>query len=258
MANSIAYTGIQVSQKMLSTISNNLSNVQSTAFQQKNLFSQALLNNNSEGFGVSVAGQRRSLAQGILNDTSRSLDVAMNGQGYFVFEDGNSVHSYSRNGILQISSDLHLKNNTGESVLGFPNMLTSQIGNGGTLQPLLLKNSLNPGDTLQINASGEIAITHSDGTSSLVGTMAIAKFANEQGLYEKGNARFHKTPSSGEPVIINGKTTTSTVQQGFLERSNVDLTQQLSNLIRLQAGHNAQSKSLSGYDEIVEKTLQLL
>ena len=112
-----------------------------------------------------------------------------------------------------------------------------------------------------INKNGEVLATFSNGKQSSVGKIAVYHFANEQGLERISGTNFKQSSNSGEPLFLRdaqGNNITGTNISNFrLESSNVDFSAGLTNLIMLQRSFDANSKSITTADQMMQKALNM-
>ncbi|WP_324171811.1 flagellar hook-basal body complex protein [Sulfurimonas sp.] len=112
-----------------------------------------------------------------------------------------------------------------------------------------------------VNKNGEVIATFTNGLQSSVGRIAVYHFRNEQGLERAGGVRFTEGSNSGEPIFYkdaNGQNIIGTDLANFnLEGSNVTMTRALTELIILQRSYDANSKSITTADQMMQKALQM-
>jgi len=118
-----------------------------------------------------------------------------------------------------------------------------------------------PGGDLQqlvVDQSGTIIGVFTNGRSYSLAQVALAKFVNNQGLMNEGGTLFSASPNSGEPIVgTAGTGGRGTVQPSSLEMSNVDLSRSLTQLIVIQRGFQANSKTITTSDQMLNTLLQL-
>lgn len=255
----IASTGMQAQQRNVEVISNNLANMNTTAFQRRrtefhDLIYQDLRRVGSTssdsgnvvptgvqlGLGVKLAAVYRIHEQGNLTATDNTFDMAIQGKGFFQIQMPNGETAYTRDGTFQL-------NQNGEIVThdGYP---------------------LNPGLTVPANAidvtinnAGEV-LAKIEGTVALsnVGQIQIANFQNEPGLQSIGDNLMLETPASGSPITGNPAAVGfGTILQGFLETSNVNAVEEISHLISAQRAYEMNSKVIQTSDEMMGTLAQL-
>jgi flagellar hook protein FlgE len=109
-----------------------------------------------------------------------------------------------------------------------------------------------------IGADGTITGTFSNGKTAALGQLALASFADEQGLQRIGSNDFSETLASGQAVIgTPGTGGRGTVSGGSLELSNVDIATEFSNLIIAQRAFEANAKAVTTFDQITQDTINI-
>lgn len=112
--------------------------------------------------------------------------------------------------------------------------------------------------SLSIDSTGVMFASFSNQQSRAIGQVALASFANEQGLQQIGGTRWTETFSSGIPGIDSPKTgTLGGVESNSLEASNVNLTQELVELIKAQSNYQANAKTISTESTIMQTIIQM-
>ncbi|MFK3771200.1 flagellar hook protein FlgE [Pseudomonas sp. NPDC089406] len=112
--------------------------------------------------------------------------------------------------------------------------------------------------SLSIDSTGVMFASFSNQQSRAIGQVALANFANEQGLQQIGGTRWTETYSSGIPGIDTPKTgTLGSVESNSLEASNVNLTQELVELIKAQSNYQANAKTISTESTIMQTIIQM-
>lgn len=242
-------TGLAASQTMMDTIADNISNVNTTAFKSETPEFQTLLyqdgiqpgaNSTDQtiypsglelGTGVKVASIKETMTQGTLTSTGNPFDVAINGTGYFqvLLPSGQTV--YTRDGSFQPNASGQLVTSSGYQILPnvtVPSNATSvTIGTDGTVSVTL------PGSS----------------TATQIGQIQLASFVNPQGLQPLGGNLYAETTSSGTAVVgapqSNGL---GSVNQNYLEASNVDVVEAMVNMISAERAYQLGTQAASAVD----------
>jgi flagellar basal-body rod protein FlgG len=256
---SIASTGMAAQQTNVETIANNLANMNTTGFKQQRAEFQDLLYQNIQtpgaqtsdqgtfapngiqiGAGVRTAAIYRVTTQGDLQSTSNPYDVAIQGSGYFRIQQADGTDAYTRSGNFSLSPE---------------GQLITQ--DGLVVQPGIAI----PANTLsvQINAQGQVnATVAGNNTPQTVGQLELTRFPNEAGLNAIGSNLLLETPASGSPQAgVPGSTGYGTVQQGYLETSNVNSVDEITALITAQRAYEMNSKVISAADQMLQQTARL-
>ena len=249
----IGATGMLAQQLNVEVISHNIANMNTTAFTRRRVEFQDLLYQNMRrtgsqsaddgslvpsgvqvGLGVKPAAVYRITEQGNLVVTENNLDTAINGEGYFQVTLPNGDTAYTRSGAFQLSE-------SGEIV----------TVDGFRIDPSITvpENAID----ITINASGEVLVAV-DGqvTPQNVGQFQLATFANEAGLLAIGDNLFVETPASGTATTgTPGSDGFGRLQQGFLETSNVNVVEEITNLITAQRAYEMNSKVIETSDQMM-------
>jgi flagellar basal-body rod protein FlgG len=249
----------------IAVVSNNIANSGSTGFKKSDVSFNDIYGSatpdtvprTQAGFGSAIAGTRRNDGQGAIVDRAGALNLAIIGPGMLTVSppgaDGASSGNlfYTRSGELTIDKDGFLKTSDGAYVQG----TAAGTETTGTLSALQIPFS--EGEEaltgLEITTSGLISATYG---SSIIdrGTLALATFANQSALKNVGSARFAETTYSGQPTFgVAGQSGFGTLQAGALEGSNVDITQEMTVMIRAQQQFSGSARVLQANSDMVEK-----
>lgn len=256
---SIAATGMLAQQTNVDVISNNIANMNTTAFKRQRAEFQDLLYQQAQrpggatggadarapsgiqiGSGVKTAGVYRIAEQGALTQTSNRYDLAIDGLGYFMVDLPSDETGYTRAGSFQVSDQ-------GE-------LVTSE---GLRVQPGI---AIPPGVTdVVISKTGEVQVkTPGEPALQTVGQLQLATFVNEAGLEAIGGNLFKETAASGQATIgAPGEPGFGTLAQGFLEASNVNPVSEITALISAQRAYEMNSRVVKTADEMLATNSQL-
>jgi flagellar basal-body rod protein FlgG len=254
----IAKTGMEGQQTKLDAISNNLANVGTYGFKRgsvvfEDLMVQTLRQPGAAsgegtqlptglqvGLGSRVAASARNFAQGALQQTGGSLDVAVKGQGFLQVTMPDGSTGYTRDGALQLDA-------TGQ-------LVTSQ---GYPVQPgiTIPANAV----SVTIAADGNVSVQLPGQTATTAaGQLQLAGFVNPAGLSSLGGNLFAETAASGAPNAgAPGTAGLGTLQQGFVEGSNVNVVEELVAMIATQRAYELNSKAIQTSDQMLQRLGQL-
>ncbi|WP_323781131.1 flagellar basal-body rod protein FlgG [Leisingera sp.] len=255
----IAATGMSAQQLRVETISNNLANMNTTAYNARRAefadlhyqqISRAGTVNASDGtvlptgvqvgLGVRPAAVSVHLAQGALQQTNNDLDLAIDGKGYLEVTLPSGQTAYTRDGALKRSAEGLIVTSDGFAVspeVTIPDDATS----------------------ISINAEGEV-YGYFDETSAaqLLGQFTLAGFTNPKGLEAIGSNLFTETEASGAATVSTaGEDGLGTLRQGYLEASSVDAVREVTELIEAQRGYEMNAKVISAVDQMMGATTQV-
>ena len=261
----IIRSGMSTAMHEIAVVSNNIANSGSTGFKKSDVSFNDIYGSatpdtvarTQAGFGSAIAGTRRNDGQGAIVDRAGALNLAIIGPGMLTVSppgaDGAASGNlfYTRSGELTIDKDGFLKTSDGAYVQG----TVAGTETSGTLSALQIP--FNEGEEaltgLEITTSGLISATYG---SSIIdrGTLALATFANQSALKNVGSARFAETTYSGQPTFgTAGQSGFGALQAGALEGSNVDITQEMTVMIRAQQQFSGSARVLQANSDMVEK-----
>jgi flagellar basal-body rod protein FlgG len=192
------------------------------------------------GLGVRPVATARIFSQGNLQQTTNNLDVAIKGQGFFEIQMPDGTNAYTRDGSFQVDSQGRLVTNNGYPVQpGITIPATAQ--------------------SVTIGADGTVSVTlPGQATAQSVGTLQIASFVNPAGLDPKGQNLFAETAASGTANTgAPGSNGLGTLQQGFVETSNVNVVEELVSMIQTQRAYELNSKAIQTSDQMLQRLGQL-
>ena len=113
-------------------------------------------------------------------------------------------------------------------------------------------------DGIEIDSSGTIRANYTNGQNNPLGKIVVATFNNQNGLKQIGNATYVETAVSGQPQVGEaGSEGFGTIQSGSLERSNVDITEELVNLITAQRNYQASAKAIETTTSLTQTIINI-
>ena len=252
----------------LSVISNNVSNANSNGFK-KSLVSfadfagglfPASVQSSANGLGSRVEETRVSDAQGAILTTENKTDMALIGNGYFALQNLNdNTVSFTRNGAFGLDEQGFLTTADNHRVLGTPifeNDFGQTPDNIEALQPIQIPSIRDDlvMSELEIAEDGRISARYGEQDPVPISSLTIGIFSNPIGLKELGNARFSATERSG--LLTLGAPMDSgfaDLQVGGLEISNVNITDELTAMIKAQQQFNGSARLMQANSDMVEK-----
>ena len=249
----IAATGMLAQQRNVEVVSNNLANMNTTAFQRRRTEFHDLIYQDLRrvgttssdagtivptgvqiGLGVKLAAVYRIHEQGNLEATDNTLDLAIQGKGFFQILLPDGTTAYSRDGTFQLNGTGLVLTHDGY-----------QVQPGVTIPSNAIDVTVNNSGQIQVKIEGQTAL-------STVGQLQIATFLNDAGLEAIGDNLYKETPASGAATTGNPASTGfGSILQGFLETSNVNAVEEISNLISAQRAYEMNSKVIQTSDEML-------
>lgn len=240
-------SGLNANQEKLDVISNNIANVNTTGYKKvnagfKDLISSSLdewgnpLNDKTAtvGSGVKAGNFTKDNSQGGLQTTNQKTDLALDGEGYFKVISSNGTEYYTRDGSFKLDS-------YGRLVTANGNILEVQYANGYSQNNTGLTS-----DNFTINKKGEI-FAENNGNFEKVGEIAVYTAVGNDAFTSVGDNLFKEL--NGVQVY---RTLDADMYQGYLEASNVDLSQEMTDMIVTQRAFQLSSKGITAADEMWE------
>jgi flagellar basal-body rod protein FlgG len=237
----------------IDVIANNLANVNTSGFKRSRADFQELMYQTNQaagtetaagtevptgiqiGLGVEPSSVQKIFQQGGLTTTENPLDLAIEGDGFFQISMPDGETGYTRAGTFKLDSQ-------GEIV-------TSE---GDPLEPSITI----PGDTLSITITSDgtvSALQAGNLTPTTIGQIELARFTNPGGLNAMGKNIFMPSGSSGSVTTANpGSDGLGTVNQGFVEMSNVNIVEEMVNMIVSQRAYELNSKVVQTSDQMLQ------
>lgn len=256
---STAATGMIAQQNYLDVVSNNIANVNTTGFKKSRVEFQDMLSQAVKtpgamitqgtfqpvgieyGLGVKTAATTKVFSQGTAISTDRNLDIAVQGEGFLQVMKTDGTLAYTRDGSLKVDA----------------------MGQLCTTDGLLIQPQTTiPQDAKEIDITedGNISVTvGTDTQQQIVGTLQLVRFQNPSGLLAIGHNLYVETAASGNPVQDTpGQNGMGTIQQGFLEGSNVQVVEELISLIKAERAFESNSKIINASSDILRNTNQMV
>ena len=240
-------------QTQIDTTSNNISNVNTIGYKKQRAEFADLMYQVMEyagtatsgtsvsptgievGLGVRPTAIAKIFTQGNFKETGNPLDMAITGNGFFQIQLPDGTTGYTRNGSFKLDNDGNVVNSDGYRLL--PEIVI-------------------PEDATQISigVDGIVSVLQAGATEmTQVGQIELANFVSPAGLHSLGDNNFINTASSGDPInSIPGLNGLGQTRQQFVEMSNVQLVEEMTDLITGQRAYEANSKAIVTSDEMLQ------
>jgi flagellar hook protein FlgE len=275
-------SGMRSNQMMMDVVGDNIANVNTSGYKASRVVFQdtlsQLLSGGSAGDGATVGSTNPAQVglgvhvnavdaiqtQGAIQNTGRATDLAIQGAGAFVMLLGSDT-MYTRAGSFSLDANNHLVDPSGAMVQGWAADPTGAIGttDAANMVPVSVP-ATDPNDataqlrSFAIGNDGKLNAVYANGTSLVVGQLAIATFSNPAGLVARGDGHFNAGPASGAAqLVVAGTAGSGSLAAGALEMSNVDLALEFTNMMIAQRAFQASSKVISASDEMMQDLVNL-
>ena len=257
-----SFTGALASRDYLDVTSNNLANINTTAFRSsRSEFSDRLYLELSAdnvgrdedskvirpevGTGSTLVATSIDLRPGALTITDDPLDLAILGRGFFPVTQSDGTTAYTRDGSFILDSNRNVVTSSGyllEPPLVIPaRALAVRITREGQVN-IDLQDPDNPSDIIEQS----------------LGTLQLAIFNNERGLHAVGSNLFVETAASGLPTLVTpGQQNGGELKSFAVETSNVDTATEMTNLIMAQRAYQLSLRAMRQMDEMLALATRL-
>ncbi|GAB4072518.1 flagellar basal body rod protein FlgG [Barrientosiimonas marina] len=261
-------SGMKGFQEKLDVIGNNIANVNTTGFKKGRVTFQDMLsqtttgasgptdnrggvNPSQVGLGSQVGTIDDLHTQGSSQRTDNPLDLQLEGDGMFAVEKPDETTAYTRAGNFYMDEDGDIVNADGYYLQGDGN------GTDGELKIPDEATSIN------IEQNGTVTYVDEDGNIDKSQQIRIAQFSNPAGLEKTGNSLYTNTENAGlntdndDNLVEPEKNGAASIVSGALEMSNVDLSDEFTNMITAQRGFQANTRIITTSDEILQELVNL-
>jgi flagellar basal-body rod protein FlgG len=254
-----AASGMTAQQLNIDNIANNLANANTAGYKSRRAQFQDLLYQNMVapgssagqstvvptglqlGLGTRASSNEIVFQQGAFAATGNQYDLVIQGHGFFQIKQASGQTAYTRAGGFQTDS-------TGSLVTSDGDQLQPQI----TIPPAA--------QNVNIASDGTVTYTLTGQTQAqTAGQITLANFQNPSGLNSIGKSLYLPTDASGDATVgtPGGTEGIGTLQQGYLEQSNVSVVDEFINMITSQRAYEANSKVVKAADEMYQQVNNL-
>jgi flagellar hook protein FlgE len=266
-ANSTLYigaSGLKTYAEAMSIVSDNVANANTTGYKANHALFGDLVSGylstqspdtEREGCGSSILGVATNFGQGSFLSTDSWSDLAISGKGFFNVKQlsggapvGNPL--YTRDGSFHVNKDGVLVNSQGYAVLGSDGNMIKVEADPAT--PVY--------SSFSVSTDGVITGTPiAGGDPVTVGTLRISSFPNQDGLIRQGANLFLPGAESGTAIDGTGNAgVNGSILDSNIEASNVDLASEMVNMIIYQADYNANSKSVTTGNTMLDTVINMV
>lgn len=267
-------SGLKGAQTDMSVISNNIANAGSIGFKRsKAQFGDIFASSPTQstkmiaGQGQRLNGISQQFTQGSYESSEKTLDMAIVGEGMFVVKGDppREQVTYTRNGAFTATPDRNVIDSTGQKLQLLPVDASGNVTNNtlaGAFDFVLPAGAPTDPTAQLVNVSigldGLVSATFANGEAQVLGKVAMATFPAMEGLRPVGDAHWQSSGESGPPTIdaaTNGPM--GALRSGALERSNVDITEELVMLIGAQRNFQANAKAIEGASQLSQTIINM-
>jgi flagellar hook protein FlgE len=261
-------SGLKNAQTELSVTANNIANAETVGFKKSRVqFSDVVAGGafanpkTTIGIGSATQSVSQSFSMGPTEQTGGAVDLAVNGDGFFTVRNAATGQTfYTRNGAFSTDDQgyvldgrenrLQIFTPTQDPATDTPVDLQMPADSGGTPPA--------PFAGVTIGTDGAVKVSFADGTNQNMGKIALAQFITPNGLKQVGSSSWEATGLSGTAEYgLPGNGAYGNLLSGSLERSNVDITEELVGLITAQRYFQANAKAIDTASQISQTIINL-
>jgi flagellar basal-body rod protein FlgG len=253
----VSKTGLVAQDMAMTTVANNLANVNTVGFKSdravfEDLFYAIEVQPGAQadqvntvpsglqmGNGVRVVGTQKVFTEGNIQTTGQPMDLAIIGQGFFRVQGPNGEDYYTENGQFQLNAEGMMVNSQG---LPLADEILVPEGSSG----------------FTVGSDGTVTVVNAQGVTEDLGQIQLVNFLNPAGLEALGGNLYRETVASGEPVEgTAGEDGLGQLKQRVLEGSNVQVVEAMVQMIAIQRAYEANAKVLdasSGMPQFLNQT----
>jgi flagellar basal-body rod protein FlgG len=254
-----AATGMNAQQTNIDNVAHNLANVNTNGYKKSRIEFADLVYQEVKapgtsasssntvptgieiGMGTKTVATARDFSAGNLQGTNAPLDIAIKGDGFFQITMPDGTIAYTRDGSFHLDPQGGIVNSE-----GYPMDPAITVPANAT--------------AITISADGIVsAVIAGQQAAQQLGTINIATFANTGGLKPLGGNLYSATTASGDALAgVPGTDARGTLQQGFIENSNVSVVEEMVNMIVGQRAYEANSRVIKAADEMLSQVNNLV
>lgn len=253
-----AATGMVAQQTQIDTTSHNIANVNTIGYKKNRAEFADLMYQIMEyagtptstttmsptgievGLGVRPTAITKVFTQGYFKETGNNLDMVIAGNGFFQVQLPDGTTAYTRNGAFKLDGEGNIVNSDGYRLI--PQM---------SIPADAMSVSIGVDGTVSVLEPGNQEMTQ-------IGQIELVNFVNPSGLHAMGDNNFLETTASGAPIAgTGGADGFGQIKQGFVEMSNVQLVEEMTDLITGQRAYEANSKAITTSDDMLQIVNQL-
>lgn len=262
-------TGLKNAQTDLNVISHNIANAETGGFKKSrtqfsDIVAVSILTDPSltQGIGARVSGITQEFSLGPIEQTGNALDLTINGDGFFATKSPLSGDTqFTRAGSFSVDGSGFIKNSSGNRLQLFP---VDAAGNPTSTTSTIDAQAPQTNAAgaafagVTVSPEGKVIVSYADGSNTTIGVVGLANFIAPTGLRQLGSGNWQQTGLSGAPAY--GQPSTGQfgpLLSGALERSNVDLAEELVGLITAQRNFQANAKAIDTATQVSQTIINL-
>tara|TARA_A100001391_G_scaffold7621_8_gene5015 strand:- start:32082 stop:32894 length:813 start_codon:yes stop_codon:yes gene_type:complete len=260
--------GLKNAQVDLGVISHNIANVETYGFKRSSTqFSDIVVGSAvsnpklTQGIGATVESITQNFKLGPIEQTGSALDIAIGGDGFFSTVGAVGGETlYTRNGSFQMDANGFIHDGSDNRLQVFPTDAAGTVTSATPVSAQVPQTNAAGSEFVSVTVgdNGNISAGYADGSVEVIGKIALAGFTTPTGLKQVGSSNWQATGLSGAASMGEpGVGAFGGLMSGSLERSNVDIAEQLVGLITAQRNFQANAKAIDTATQISQTAINL-
>lgn len=259
-------SGLKNAQTELNVIAHNIANAETGGFKKSRVSFGDIIAGSAtsnpkqmQGIGSTVEAINQNFGIGPIEQTGGALDIAVSGDGFFTTKSALTGQTfYTRNGAFEVDDNGFVNDgaNNRLQIIALGDDPASDPPVDAQLPAASAGGAAFAGVT--VGADGTVKVSYADGTNETIGTVALAQFTSPTGLKQMGSSNWQSTGLSGAATYgLPGEGSFGNLMSGALERSNVDIAEELVGLITAQRYFQANAKAIDTATQISQTVLNM-
>ncbi|HET9630150.1 MAG TPA: flagellar hook-basal body complex protein [Novosphingobium sp.] len=259
--------GLKNAQTSLNVISHNIANGETNGFKKSRVEFADIVAGSAysnpkliQGVGATVEAIQQNFALGPIEQTGSALDIAINGDGFFSTVNGTTGQTYyTRNGSFSLDGAGFIHDSSDNRLQIFASTGAGAFATTPSSAQIPATNAAGAEFAgVAVGTNGDVTASYADGTNTVIGKVALASFVAPSGLKQVGSSNWVATGLSGTASMGQpGNGQYGELLSGALERSNVDIAEELVGLITAQRDFQANAKAIDTASQISQTIINL-
>ncbi len=261
-------SGLKNAQTDLGVIAHNIANAETNGFKKSTTnFADVVAGTSlsdprlSRGIGSMVESVTQNFGIGPIEQTGSSLDVAITGDGFFTTRSADSGEVlYTRDGSFTLDENGYILDGSKNRLQLFAADANGNVSGTTPLDGQIPAVNADGAEFagVTISSKGTVSASYADGSVQVIGAVALATFNSPTGLRQVGSSNWEVTGISGAARYgAPGSNGFGQLQSGSVERSNVDIAEELVSLITAQRYFQANAKAIDTATQIAQTVINL-
>lgn len=260
--------GLKNAQTDLGVIAHNIANVETNGFKKSSTQFADIVAGSAQtdprmvkGIGATVESITQNFTLGPIEQTGSALDMVITGDGFFAMRSADTGSAlYTRNGSFGIDESGFITDGNANRLQVFPTdpsgAITSTTPIDAQVPPVNAAGAEFVG--IVVGSDGALSASYGDGSVESIGNIALASFVTPTGLRQVGSSNWESTGISGQANYGSpGTGQLGSLLSGAIERSNVDIAEELVGLITAQRNFQANAKAIDTATQISQTIINL-